>query len=900
MLKATISKLLIIAIGVTSCLPAYAAPPDSIDMLSFVLATDGSGEFKMNAPGLGDYSEGACLPTLIEVKNRDEVDRNIPLTVVFDYKHNGNPTDVTGIEALEEIQTSFAANPRSITNINDFTFSGNDLTMVGSFESTTGTVYTTITGPFSGNSGENPVQDTDTERHYNIVLQSAPADETVSVVFCARLGQDASAYPGASLHLDAGGGGKIQVKISELLVLPSLTIEKVVADGNARPDMWSFNVSPQINEQSTFDIAEGESSVTIENIATGIYEITEGAGPDEYSFAYGEGTDCVFDGATASVDLKPAKPQIQAVCTFTNSMEPIAPPATTGTLIIVKDVVNDDGGVGVAEDFELNLEYFDGEATSTQAFAGNASGTEFILEEGSYSVIETENGSYSASYSEGCSGYLEAGTTTTCIVTNDDIYTPPEEAPTGILRVVKNVVNYSESDVNAGDFTLNIHLTTSSTTSTITFAGSENGTIRELEVGEYTVDEVQAEGYYAEYSGDCQGYLAEGDEKTCTVTNYEMNEENSARLIVKKIVINDNGRTATSSDFTMNVTYTEPKFYGNHLRMAVAYMMTVLPQTATTSFPGDAEGTELIVGPGEYSVTEVENRNYTAGYSETCAGTIEAGQTITCIITNNDKPQSGGGGGSSSGGGGGSTFAGFLGETPTASPAPTPMVLGAEDTAPRCVLTEVEALQVSSIVNEVLGYLGLNRDMTLEDYFNTVLTPRVAPVDLDAAILATVRNFVNYGTKSNVRLGQGERAGVLDSYKAIYGRMPVDECDWQNAIKIGNTTLPKDLNTEREKAVEATFSKIYGMSVDKANANHDVALKVMAYGIRPQIRDLDAERTAIGVFERIFGKKPSTATEWDANRAIAYSGIAHSLLSKDLTKAASKIMSIRINNEAIR
>ncbi len=880
-------------------MPAYAAPPDSIDMLSFVLATDGSGEFKMNAPSLGDYAEGSCLPTLIEVKNRDDVDKNIPLTVVFDYKHNGNPTDVTGIEALEEIQTSFASNPRSIANISDFTFTGNDLTMVGSFESTTGTVYTTITGPFSGNSGENPIQDTDTERHYNIVLQSAPADETVSVLFCARLGQDVSAYPGASLHLDAGGGGKIQVKISELLILPSLTIEKAVADGNARPDMWSFNVSPQIDEQSSFDITEGESSVTIENITTGIYEITEGTGPDEYSFAYGNGTNCVFEGATAVVDLKPAKPQIQAICTFTNSMEPIAPPATTGTLIIVKDVINDDGGTGVAEDFELNLDYFNVQATTTETFAGNASGTEFVFEAGPYSVYETESDGYTASYSEGCSGDLKAGTTATCIVTNNDIYTPPEGTPTGTLTVVKYVMNSSERDVSAQDFTLKIHLTTSSTVQNVTFQGSADGTEQTLPIGEYSVEEVPTEGYYAEYSGDCQGYLAEGDEKTCWVYNYETNDENTARLIIKKVVINDNGRTATSSDFTMNVTYTEPRFYGNGPRVAVAYVLAVLPQTATTSFPGDDEGTEVTVGPGEYSVTETEDRNYTATYSETCSGTIEAGQTVTCVITNNDKTQ-GGGGSSSGGGGGGSTFAGFLGGTPTASPAPTPMVLGAEDTAPRCTLTEIEALQVSSIVNEVLGYLGLSRDMTLEDYFNAVLTPRVAPIDLDAAILATVRNFVNYGTKSNLRLGQGERAGVLDSYKAIYGRMPVDECDWQNAIKIGNTTLPKDLNTEREKAMEVTFSKIYGMSVDKANANHDVALKVMAYGIRPQIRDLDAERTAIGVFERIFGKKPATATEWDANRAIAYSGIAHSLLSKDLTKAASKIMSIRINNEAVR
>lgn len=921
MLKTTISKLLIIAIGVTSCLPAHAAPPENpktqVDMSGFVLSgiysepsgqPTGSGSFANG--NVGAYPEGSCVPALIEATNSGKADGDLQFTITYDYKKHGNPDDFIGIDVLEEIVPNFTGDPNLADNLDDFTFTNNDFSSTMSFESSTGTtIYANISGP--NNSTNNK------KRFYDVTLQNVPAGVTVYVTLCSRLGLDASqAFTGSSLSVSAkgsegsegsgGGGGTMPINGSELLLLPSLTIEKIVADGNATPDMWNFNVSPQINEQSTYNIITGYSSVTIDNVPTGIYEITEGDGPDGYSFAYGQGTNCVFDGATAYVDLKPAKPQMQAVCKFTNSMEPIVPPATTGTLIIVKEVINDNGGTGVAEDFELNLDYFDVQATSTETFAGNASGTEFVLEAGAYSVYETENGSYNASYSEGCSGYLEAGTTTTCTVTNDDIYTPPNDADTGKLTVIKRVMHLSEgeseykseNEVTAGDFTLKINLTTSSTTSTITFPGDEQGTVHTLEVGDYNVTEELVSGYRPEYSGDCSGHLAAGEEKTCTVYNY-YSPEDTARLIVKKIVINDNGRTATSSDFTINVSYTEPPFYGTHLKMAMAHVLAVLPRTATTSFPGDAEGTELIVGPGEYLVTEVEDPNYTVTYSEKCAGTIHAGQTITCIITNNDKSQGGGGGGSSSGGGG-SSFAGFLGGAPTASPAPTPMVLGAEDTAPRCVLTEVEALQVSPIVNEILGYLGLSRDTTLEDYFNTILTPRVAPLDLDSAILAAVRNFVNYGTKSTVRLGQGERAGVLDSYKAIYGRMPVDECDWQNAIKIGNTTLPQDLNTEREKSAEQTFSKIYGMSVDRSNSAHDVALKVMTYGIRPQIRDLDAERTAIGVFERIFGKKPTTATEWDANRAIAYSGIAHSLLSKDLTKAASKMMSIRINNEVVR
>jgi streptogramin lyase len=87
-------------------------------------------------------------------------------------------------------------------------------------------------------------------------------------------------------------------------------------------------------------------------------------------------------------------------------------------------------------------------------------------------------------------------------------------------------------------------------------------------------------------------------------------------LVVIKHVINDNGGLAVASDFTMNVEAVNP---------------------SQTSFPGaESPGTEVFVDPGTYSVTETDPNGYSVTYSTECSGTIIAGQTKTCIITNDD------------------------------------------------------------------------------------------------------------------------------------------------------------------------------------------------------------------------------------------------------------------------
>ena len=598
----------------------------------------------------------------------------------------------------------------------------------------------------------------------------------------------------------------------------------------------------------------------------------------------------------------------------------VAPPsesATTGTLIIVKTVINDDSGTAVSSDFTIQVDHSSGETTSTSNVTGDASGTPVILTAGTYSVYESPISGYTASYSSDCTGSIAAGETKTCTVTNDDDSAPPA-ATTGTLIIIKTVINDDGGTSVAEDFKLSLISESEGVTTTLGLAGNASGTEFSLNPGTYDVTEGDYKGYTTTYSEECSGSIATGETKTCTVTNNDINLT-SGTLIVIKIVDNSYGNNKKSSDFTMHVDYTnndgEDEDDGNgdeNPNYISASISELIPATATTtiSFPGDDMGTILTIGLGNYSVYEDVLPLYTPKYSEDCIGTMTAGETKTCTVINRDSPY---GMGSNDpyindrNNSGSEPENEIIPEEPNEEPnnndeetsstptEPTPRVLGAEDATPTlysCTITESEALFITSEVNDILFHLNATRNTEMENKFNSQLTPKVTTADLDNAILSAIENFINYGTKSTQELGQGERAGVIDSFTAIYGHVPQDACDWQNVLKIASTKMPDTLNLERERQMEQTFFTIYNRNSNRSVAKDDIAIKLMSYGIRPQIRNIEAEYAAASAFESIFGHKPADATEWDINRAMTYSGLSHPLLPAYLETAISRISQI--------
>jgi uncharacterized protein (TIGR03382 family) len=87
-------------------------------------------------------------------------------------------------------------------------------------------------------------------------------------------------------------------------------------------------------------------------------------------------------------------------------------------LIVIKHVINDNGGTSVASDFTINVT---GSSPSPATFPGAESpGTTVDLTPGSYNVTENAVAGYLGTYSADCSGTIAYDETKTCTITNDD------------------------------------------------------------------------------------------------------------------------------------------------------------------------------------------------------------------------------------------------------------------------------------------------------------------------------------------------------------------------------------------------------------------------------------------------------------------------------------------------
>lgn len=122
-------------------------------------------------------------------------------------------------------------------------------------------------------------------------------------------------------------------------------------------------------------------------------------------------------------------------------------------------------------------------------------------------------------------------------------------------------------------------------------------------------------------------------------------------------------------------------------------------------------------------------------------------------------------------------------------------------------------------------------------------------------------------------MGAGERGGVISSFNNTFKRLPADQDDWQDVIKIANGRWSKQRNASLEENNKTNaFKKIYRRLPNMANANDNAAVTILTYGLRPANRSLANEAASIKSFKYIYGRTPSSAADWDVVRAVAYSG----------------------------
>ena len=322
-----------------------------------------------------------------------------------------------------------------------------------------------------------------------------------------------------------------------------------------------------------------------------------------------------INGATVTIDLKEGE---NVTCTFANTQQ-------QGDLIVIKHVINDDGGTAVAADWTMDIT---GTNVSSTGFAGEeAPGVTVTLDAGAYSVDESGDPSgYTKSLSADCSGTIAAGETKTCTITNDDV------APT--LKLVKEVINLDGGDAGPDDWTLTAISTGGDATRDISTLGGSGGFETVFANAVYDLAESPdpltgyTTGSFSCVGGTQSGStitLAEGETGViCTITNDDV----APTLKLVKEVINLDGGDAGPDDWTLTA------------------ISTGGDATRDISTLGGSGVFETVFANVGYDLSETGLAGYTAG-SFSCVGGTLVGSTVTltegetgvvCTITNDDIP----------------------------------------------------------------------------------------------------------------------------------------------------------------------------------------------------------------------------------------------------------------------
>jgi hypothetical protein len=176
----------------------------------------------------------------------------------------------------------------------------------------------------------------------------------------------------------------------------------------------------QINQLLTHD-GDSTGSPILDLISGTNYSLTEGAQVSPWELV---SISCTTDaqppvdltsGGTFNVDANTL-----TACTITNRLK-------RGTLIVIKHVVNDNGGTAVPSDFMISL----GDSANTVFAGATDPGTTFQFDAGyafNVNEIVLPAGYALLSLSGDCAGTIEADVTKVCIVTNDDTKAAPEAA----------------------------------------------------------------------------------------------------------------------------------------------------------------------------------------------------------------------------------------------------------------------------------------------------------------------------------------------------------------------------------------------------------------------------------------------------------------------------------------
>jgi uncharacterized repeat protein (TIGR01451 family) len=443
-------------------------------------------------------------------------------------------------------------------------------------------------------------------------INASAAGEAV-VNYQLKLSNQAGDCSGSSQHsrLSPGDGvsqtgqQNVPVPANQIIELPNITVTKLVDRGTgtfvpANAGEYCFAL-----DSGSCTAIDANGQVVFSAVSDGPHTITESNNLQNsgYTFDSGTGTNCTFNGSTATATVAAGTTATNASCTFKNKLT--APPKVT----VTKSCPT--GAANAGDQFQVLL---NGTNVGTALGCGGSIDVNPTAGQ-AYSITEaaagtTDFANYTSSLSAGCSGTLSFGGTGSCTITNTRKALPK-------VTVTKSCPNGPGNDGDRFQAQLNgqnagAALACGGSVDLNPTAGQAYS-ITEVAAGTTDLGNYQTPGY----SAGCSGTLAHfGDTASCTITN---TLKASPKVTVTKSC--PNGKANDGDRFQV-------KLNGSNVADAL-----------------DCGGSvDVPVSAGvAYSITEgaagtADLANYTSSLSAGCSGTLaHFGDTASCTITNTLK-----------------------------------------------------------------------------------------------------------------------------------------------------------------------------------------------------------------------------------------------------------------------
>ncbi|HEX9766045.1 MAG TPA: hypothetical protein VGA36_04725, partial [Nitriliruptorales bacterium] len=389
-----------------------------------------------------------------------------------------------------------------------------------------------------------------------------------------------------TVTLDPGQDGECTIVNDDIAAMVTVLKEVTNDDGGtAAPGAFDLLVDgvshvhgDDVIVASNTDIAVGENGLP---------------GYEQTSISCDDGTSLDGEG-DVTLNLDEGE---HVTCTIFNDDLP-------GSLTLVKEVVNDNGGDAVADDFQG---FLDGNPVDWDVAVELAAGDHVASE-------DTLDGYTPSDWGGDCAAdgsvSLANGEHLTCTIVNDDV------APT--VTVIKQVINDNGGNEGPEDVTLHVDAADLGTGETVEVDANTDVVVGEDLLPGYVMLSIDCDDGTSLSGEDLTVTLDldEGEDVTCTITNDDL----PPAITIVKDVSNDDGGTATAGDFELLLDG-EPVTSGETVETT-----SNEPHVATEG----AQDAYVQVG-----LLCVDDES---GEPVAHPVVLDEGQSVTCTIVNDDLP----------------------------------------------------------------------------------------------------------------------------------------------------------------------------------------------------------------------------------------------------------------------